>query len=313
MLRFAQPCLNSPGLPEAVRFAIPAVPSQLIAGVGLTLDRLLLGSLTNLQTLGVYAVALRFAEVIGSLHSSFKMTFGPMMMKNITLGGRRGMELVVAVTPYYLIPYFAAGVGLTLFIGPLVEFIGRVEYAGVVQIVPWLAGIQILSSLYFYYCNGLFLGRRTSLLAIPATFQLVVLTVATLTLIGPLQTSGVILSRYAGAFSFFGLSLYLSQRVFRIEHQWGILLRLTAISIGFAAVGSLLAFDSLAIEVAAKAIAWLAFLVLAWWLVSGRRGFSDVVAALRLRPGVKPAVLPDRPPDGADPMEATVESRPTFD
>ena len=312
MLRFARPAFSSPGLGEAVQFALPALPSQLIGAVGLSVDRLLLGSLTNLQTLGIYAVAQRFGGVIDSLHSSIKMTFGPMMMKNITVDGDRGKAIVVAVTPYYLIPYFAAAVGLTSFIGPLVRFIGRADYVGVVNVVPWLVGVQVVSCLYFYYCNGLFLGKRTDLLTGPALVQLLVLVVSSLLLIVPLQMAGVIVSRYAAAVVFFGLSLYLSQRTFRIDHRWGALVRLAIAATGFAVVGNVLVLDSLALEILVKSAMWLAFVGLAVVAVGGGSAWSSIAAVLARRPARSPADR-DETLDVTESVEGGPDRRPTFD
>src|SRR6185369_10128364 len=60
MLRFSRPSLTSPGLRGALRFALPALPSATISTVGVTLDRILLAQFATLQTLGTYAVAMRF-------------------------------------------------------------------------------------------------------------------------------------------------------------------------------------------------------------------------------------------------------------
>ena len=216
-----------------LRFALPATPSHLINVVGTVLDRFLLSQFASLETLGIYSVSLRFVSVIGALHSSLKMTFGPFMMKNITTDRDRGSELVVSVTPYYIIPYVAAALGLTLFIGPLVRFIGNPEYYDVVQWVPWLAGIAVIGCLYFYYANGLFLGNRTDLLTWPAVVRLVALVVTALALVPPLQLAGIVISRYISEFIFFALSVYLSQRYFHLPHPWSKLVVLMAVGIGF--------------------------------------------------------------------------------
>ncbi len=167
MLRFARPGLSSPGLREAFSFSVRAVPATLISTTAQILDRFLLGLFTNLETLGLYSVALRFADIIPALHNSLKMAYGPFMMKNITTGGRAGREIVLDVTPYYMVPYFTLGVGLAVFIGPLLRLIDQPAYLGVEAIVPWLAAVAIIGSFYFYYSNGLFLAKRTGLLGSP--------------------------------------------------------------------------------------------------------------------------------------------------
>ena len=271
MLRFSRPSLTSPNLREAFRFALPASPSQLINVAGSVLDRFLLSQFTSLQTLGVYAVSLKFVEVLGALHASLKMTFGPFMMKNVSADRQRGADLVVSVTPYYIIPYVVVGLGLSLFIGPVVRLIGQPEYYPVVDWVPWLAGINIIASLYFYYTNGLFLGNRTDLLSLPALVRLASLVVTGVLLLPPLQLTGIVISRYVSELVFLGLSLYLSQKIFHLAHRWVALIGLGVAGVAFALIGQALALDHAALEVVAKAILLLAFLGIGWWIVGGPR------------------------------------------
>jgi O-antigen/teichoic acid export membrane protein len=270
MLRLSQPTLRAPGLLDAVRFAVPAIPSQLVNAAGATIDRLLLGSLTDLRTLGIYGLALRFAEVVGTLHSSLKMTFGPTMMKGMVEGASRGSEILRSITPYYMIPYFVLALAISLFIGPLLSIIGQAEYFEVAVIVPWLTGIQVLSCLSFYYSNGLFLGKRTELLIVPAVVQVVVLVAASVLLIVPFQTPGIIASRYLSVGSFLVLGLYLSQRVFPIRHHWAIPMALGFVGAAVYALASLEFGSGLVVEMVVSAIALAAFTSFALLLVIRR-------------------------------------------
>jgi O-antigen/teichoic acid export membrane protein len=281
MLRYSEPRFSSPGLGEAVRFSSRAWPAALINTAASILDRFLLGLFTSLETLGLYSVALRFADVVGVLHNSMKMAFGPFLMKNITSGGKEGRDLVVAVTPYYLVPYFVIGVGLTLFVGPLVRLVGQPEYLGIEAIVPWLVGVTVLGSLYFYYCNGMFFAKRTDLLAIPAGANLLALIAASILLIGPFQLAGLIASRYIAAFVLLGLSLYLSQRAFYLNHAWGPLLRLVVASATIVAIGQIVVPDDIAFEIGVKVSLFLGFVAITVPLISGRRPIARLRSLMR--------------------------------
>jgi O-antigen/teichoic acid export membrane protein len=299
MLRFARPSVTSPGLGESLRFSVHALPSQLIGTFGQILDRVLLGVFTDLRTLGLYAVALRFAEVLNALHGALKMSFAPFMMSRLASSGTEGKAVVVAVTPYYLIPYFAAGLGLALFVGPLVQWIGQPEYFGVERIVPWLVGVQIVGTLYFYYCNGLFLGRRTGLLTVPALTQVVVLSVASLLLVPTFDLAGLIASRYLGAIAWFALSLYLSQRVFPLDHRWAALVRLAGAATLLAVLGTGLETGSLAADVLTRSVILAAFVGLSFWLVDGGRRRPNLRTLLRPASESTPADAEEAQPAGA--------------
>lgn len=270
MLRFSRPSISSPGLRGALRFSLPALPSAVISTVGVTLDRVLLAQFAALNTLGIYAVAMKFVELIGALHQSLKMTFVPFTMQQVAADAERGRRLVGSVIPFYLIPYLAATLGLVLFIGPVVRIIDRPEYFPVVVWVPWLAGAHLFGCLFVYFGNGMLLANRTDLLTIPAAAQVAAMTLTGLLLIPPLQLAGVVATRYAGATVLLASSLYLSRRVFRIEHRWGVLLALAGALIVFAISGSLVNASDTGLEIGARAAIWALFLVVAWSIVVGR-------------------------------------------
>jgi O-antigen/teichoic acid export membrane protein len=252
-----------------LRFALPALPSATISTVGVTLDRILLAQFATLQTLGIYAVAMKFVELIGALHQSLKMTFVPFTMQHVAADVERGRRLVGSVIPFYMIPYLAATLGLVLFIGPVVRMINKPEFFPVVEWVPWLAGAYLIACLFVYFGNGMLLGNRTDLLTIPAAAQLAVMTAAAVLLIPPFQLAGVVVTRYVGAIVLFGSSLYLSRRVFRIEHHWPVLLALGAALIVFAVSGSLVTSSNAALEIAARAVIWTIFVIVALSIVVG--------------------------------------------
>jgi O-antigen/teichoic acid export membrane protein len=255
MLRFSDPCLRSPGLWQAIRFALPAIPSNLVAVAGGVLDRFLLNRFSTLETLGLYAVASKFVEAIsGGLHGSLKMAYGPFMMKQIAKEGHAGKATVVSVTPYYMLPYFVAALGLVLLIGPFVRLVNEPAYLPVVTWVPWLVGVAVLNCMYFYYANGLFLGNRTDLLIVPAITQLTVLVVSAMVLLPRYQLGGLVASRYLSGAAFFGLTLYLSQRLYPMHHRWRTLVQLALATVVVAAGGWFLELPNALGDVSAKLV-----------------------------------------------------------
>ena len=272
MFAYARPCLRSPGLREAVRFALPAIPSNLIGTVGALLDRFLLNYFASLETLGLYSVAMKFVNVIsGGVHPSLKMTFGPFMMKELAGDKDAGKATVAAITPFYMLPYFAAGLGLVYFVGPFLHVIDRPAYFPIIEAIPWLVGVAILGSLNFYYTNGMFLANRTGALWMPAAVQLLVLVLACALLIPPFQFAGLIASRYLSVIAFLAFSLYLSQKFYPIAHHWKTLLALAAAATVFALANPWLKPSNPFLEAGLKVPFLAAFAGGAYWLLSRER------------------------------------------
>lgn len=281
MLRFSRPSISSPGLRGALQFALPALPSAVISTVGVTLDRILLAQFASLNTLGIYAVASKFVELIGALHQSLKMTFVPFAMQHVAADAASGRRLIASVIPFYLIPYLATTLGLVLFISPVVQLIGEPDYFQVVEWVPWLAGAYLISCFAVYFGSGILLANRTDLLTIPAALQLAALALTGILLIPQFQLAGVVATRYAGAIAFSASNLYLSRRVFPVEHRWAVLLALAGALVLFAAAGSLVTATEPALAFIARAVVWGIFLVVAWSIVvSGKRVSTRSPAAV---------------------------------
>jgi hypothetical protein len=90
-------------------------------------------------------------------------------------------------------------------------------------------------------------------------------------LVPPLQLSGIVISRYFSELIFLGLSLYLSQKIFHLDHRWNALLGLGVAAVAFAVIGQFLTLDQAAGEIMVKAILWWIFIGLGWWIVGGAR------------------------------------------
>ena len=129
----------------------------------------------------------------------------------------------------------------------------------------------------------------------PATAQLVVTGALGLILVGPFQIAGLIAARIAGAVTIFSVSFYLSQKYYHLDHRWGAIARITVAAIVFSVIGQMIRLDSLALEIAVKAVLLAGFAALAFLLVGGgtqlkslRRGRGPL-ASIDQEPDVSPA------------------------
>jgi O-antigen/teichoic acid export membrane protein len=163
---------------------------------------------------------MKFVEIISALHASLKMAYGPFLMKTMAQDKEHGKETVSAVTPFYTFAYLAVGLGLSLFIGDFVRLVGQPEYFPVVRWVPIIVGISLINTLYVYYTPGIILSKRTGLLWIPSAINISVLAVAAYPLIGRFGLGGLVATRYISAILFFGINLYISQKVHPFPHRW---------------------------------------------------------------------------------------------
>lgn len=261
MLACSRPCLRSPGLDEALRYAIPSLPASVLDVAGVFLDRFLLNYYTNTTTLGIYSIARRLVDVINTLHSSMKMAYGPLLMRSVAEDRVGGADTVAKVTPFYMFVYFAAALAISLFAGELVHLIGKPEYFPVVQWVPPLTAVSVFSIFYVYYTPGIILSKRTGLLWIPALINLLIMAPFGVWLIPKFQLSGLVLCRLLAVAAVFGVNLYLSEKLYPFPHRWKTLVQMTVLTVMLGALG--LSFEQLDVvpRLAAKLIIGAVFVV----------------------------------------------------
>jgi hypothetical protein len=169
-----------------------------------------------------------------------------------------------------------------LFIGPLIQILNQPEYAGVGAIVPWIAGFQVISALYFYYGNGIVLAKRTDLLIVPALVQLLTLALGSAALVGTFQLGGIIASKYLSVAVFFGLSVYLSQRVFPMPQRWGVPVAYGVSAAILAAASLSLPTLGLAADIILRLALMTGYVAGALYVATGREGRRGVPEPVRL-------------------------------
>ena len=237
MLRFATPCIEKEGLRESLRFSLPSIPTSILSAITQVLDRFLLQQFASLEVLGVYAVSLKFTNLLVYLHNALKLSYVPFMVKSISDDCKSGVQMLMRVRLLYLFPLFVTGLTVAVFVRDFVQLSGRSEYSQVAAWVPWLVGPALISTLTIYLAPGLFLAKRTDLTWIPQNVQLSAVVVAGFALIPRFQLTGVVISRYFSTVSLFVVTLVISQRQYPIAAQW----RRLGLMSSFLVIGGVLA------------------------------------------------------------------------
>lgn len=261
MLRFAVPCIRLDGLRSAFKFSLPNIPASLISGVTLLIDRFLLQQFASLNVLGIYAVSLKFTNLVLSLHNALKLSYVPYMVKAVEEDRTEGIVNLARIRLFYMLPIFVFCMAIAIFIKDFVYYVNRSEYFPVVQWVPWLIGPVLLSTFIIYLAPGLFLAKRTDKIWIPTAAQLLVASTSGLLLIPSFQLVGVVISRYVSVITIFLVNIVLSQKYYPIPIPWlklSLLIGLIASGIG---LSGMIEYNNLIINVVTKGLVLISFVV----------------------------------------------------
>jgi O-antigen/teichoic acid export membrane protein len=217
MSSFGKPCLLNAGIKDALRFAVPMIPSALLTSFTSILDKLILKQFCSLQTLGIYSIALKFASIIIVVQNSLKLSYGPFFMKNVLT--ENGQNVIYRMTGFYIFPLFFTGLSLSVFIDKVVYIIGQPSYYPVIEYVPYLAVVILIGCMNVFYANGILLSNRTYLLVYPALLQLVTLLTGVY-LIPRYEILGIITAKFLSVTGFVVATVLLSNRVYKLRYNW---------------------------------------------------------------------------------------------
>lgn len=226
MLCYARPSWGGPALKEAVRFSVPIIWSNVLNKISSVADRLMLQYFASLEVLGIYAVSVKFAQVLVQFHGAIKMSFVPFLFKTVAGGETErpaeSRDLVARMSVVYFLPLAAVGLLISVFIRDFVLIINRPAYFPVIHVVPLVVGAQLIANAYLYFAPGLLLAKKTRLLWVASLFRVIVFALAGPVLVLFFHLQGMIACLYLATCVYIAISYYLSQKHFplplRLDH-----------------------------------------------------------------------------------------------
>jgi O-antigen/teichoic acid export membrane protein len=208
-------------LHEPLVFSLPMIPSTLIGNITGQVDRFLLQHYVDLNTLGIYSVSLRFAGLVNQLHAALKLSYGPFAYKTLIEAKDTGKIILSKMTTFYLFPLFVLVFATSIFIDDFIILTNQQTYKQIIDVVPFLAYITLISCLYIYIAPGIVLSKRTKLLIVPVLGHLIILIVIGLLLLPYFGIFGLLITKFVAGTTFLLVSLIISNRVYDWRPQYG--------------------------------------------------------------------------------------------
>lgn len=204
-----------------LRFSLPLVPSSIAVFVAAYIDRFAIKELMTLQDVGVYGVAYRLASPVGLLTAGFATALTPLVVANHRDPATR--ETIARIFRYFLVLAMLAAVGISVFAREVLAIFATPAYAGAARLVPLLAPAVLLPTMYVF-APGLFIAEKTRSQGLVIMLGAVLNTILNFTLIPILGTMGSALSSFISGMVAFSVFMALSQREYRVPHDWSSIL-----------------------------------------------------------------------------------------
>jgi O-antigen/teichoic acid export membrane protein len=219
-----------------LRYSYPFLLSTLVGIVSANADRFIIGSILSLQALGLYALAMKFSQLLRELIGEpFNRAYGAFRFS--IMDDPDAGAIQAQVVRYLLVISVTAALGLSYFTHDLLQLISAPEYWPAAQIMPVLLLASVIRIAVYPMQTGILYHKQ------PRQIFYINIAVAIVSVVG-----NFVLIRFAGlwgacaAFLATGLvemvlTNHIAQRYLRVTYeyrQWSIL---AAITLGFFLLG----------------------------------------------------------------------------
>ncbi|MBF0239529.1 MAG: lipopolysaccharide biosynthesis protein [SAR324 cluster bacterium] len=218
MFYFATPAIRNTGIREALKYSLPLIPNKMVTIVGSFIDRYMLQQFASVEALGIYAVSMKFANLMSTLHSALKLAYGPFLYQK--LHEKDGKQIIAKMTLLYVFPLFFTALSISVYIDEFVKWINQPAYFQVVKYVPYVVLIALMETMKNYYTPGIVLAKKTHLLLVPSLVCTAISIVGSIIFVPLYQTEGVIIVRFIESFVSFMILMVLSLRVYEMIYSW---------------------------------------------------------------------------------------------
>lgn len=208
---------DSRWLRTLLAFSLPLVPASLGVLTALYIDRILLGILMDLENVAWFSIGHRLASSVGLVMTAVQLALTPLIYaayRRSEAPGEisRAYEGVVGLL-------LVLWLGVALFAPELVTLFATSAYDAAASVVPILTPAIILSGMVVF-APGLWIERRTGLVAMISLGGAALNVVLNLILIGPFGIVGAASATLVSAGVVFGITMTASQRAFPIPYPF---------------------------------------------------------------------------------------------
>jgi O-antigen/teichoic acid export membrane protein len=222
-----------PILMDLFAFGLPYLPSTLSVNLMDTIDKIVLEKLGSVEIVGLYGPSAKLGMFMALFITAFRFAWHPFFLS--TSKQANAKEVFKKVLTYLMLACSVVFLFFSLFIDDIVRLrigsfslLGEEYWQGTV-VVPIIFLAYIFYAAYLNFIIGIYLEKKTGYLPFITGAGILVNVIGLYTLI-PLF--GFVGAAWARVFAYMVMAaaLYVvSQRLYRVEYEWGRLLKMSAV------------------------------------------------------------------------------------
>lgn len=256
-----------------LKYSFPFLLSTITALVSNYTDRFLINSLLSLQLLGIYALALKFSELLENLIGEpFNRSYGAFRFSIMKQGDAAAIQ--ARIVRYLLMALSATGLGIVYFTKDLLTVMSDPAFLPAAAILPILMVGSLLKALNYTFQTGILYEKKTRHIFHIGLIAAITSVALNLVMIEWLGLAGACLAQVLTAAVVLAVTNRISQRYFRVHYDYRRLLAIAAVTVAFYLFSLPLAGLSGFAGFGAKALLYAAFLLALFFsgaLLAGER------------------------------------------
>ena len=257
---------------EIFGYCLPALPHAFFMWGLMGVDRLILNEYVELPEIGIYSVAFLLGSFLSIVVRSMRAAWLPAFFKNAAdKDSHQQFGKIASV--YLVLTFFTAvsGIYFSAEIVGLFSLTSSVSYAESARMMQFLLVGFVAMALFLAVNQPLFYERRTGLLSLISGAGLLVNIASNLVLVPRLGAWGAVYS-YILAYSMMAIiTLWLTNRIYKIQWQSAEMLSASGIFVLFCAGATLLPSETILWLLPVKAVAVMAFAILMLFRITPSR------------------------------------------
>lgn len=213
----------------ALKYSFPFLLSTLTALVSNYTDRFLINSLLSLQLLGIYALALKFSELLESLIGEpFNRSYGAFRFSVMKQGD--AAEIQARIVRYLLGGLAITGLGIVYFAADLLAVMSDPAFWPAAAILPILMLGSLLRVLAYPLQTGILYEKKTRHIFYIGVIAAVTSVTSNFILIRWWGLTGACFAQVLTAAVTLAVTDHISQRYFRVRYQYRRMLIIAAVT-----------------------------------------------------------------------------------
>ena len=224
---------------HVLRYSFPFLLSTLVSLVSTNVDKFLINSMLGLEALGVYALALKLAQVVEALVGEpFSRAYGSYRFS--IMDEPNASQLQASIVKIVLIGAVVAGLGIGYFSYEVLMLFSQPEFLAAVNYIPILI-LGYIARIFIYSSQtGILVQKKTQQIFYISAAAAVVSVVANLSLIYWFALLGVCIAQLVTHSSALAITHRVSNKFFPVKYAWPQVGAVLMIFVLFSALGILM-------------------------------------------------------------------------